>query len=257
MRLGFREESVPYDSGSQRARFWTEEWAGRELYCLNCGAERLRQLPNNTPVGDLVCDTCKEEYELKSQARKSDRVPDGAYRTMLERLAAGNNPSLMLLSYDRARHAVTNVAVVPKHFFVPDIIEARKPLKATARRAGWVGCNILLSKVPEAGRIYVVRNGAALPKDLVLENWSRTAFLQDMRLESRGWLLEVLKCTESIGRAEFELSDVYAFEAHMQQLYPGNQHVREKMRQQLQVLRDKGFIEFLGRGRYRMAKGVA
>lgn len=255
MRLGFREESVPYDSGSQRARFWTEEWAGRELYCLNCGAERLRKLPNNTPVGDLVCDECAEEYELKSQSKKiGERVPDGAYRTMIERLGAGNNPSLMLLSYDRARQSVTNVAVVPKHFFVPDIIEERAPLKATAKRAGWVGCNILLSKVPEAGRIYVVRNGAALPKDLVLETWSKTAFLQDMRLESRGWLLEVLKCTEAIGRAEFELSDVYAFEPHLQRLFPGNQHVREKVRQQLQVLRDRGFIEFLGRGRYRTAK---
>lgn len=255
MRLGFREESVPYESGSQRARFWTEEWAGRELYCLNCGAERLRQLPNNTPVGDLACDVCAEQYELKSQAKKiGERVPDGAYRTMIERLGAGNNPSLMLLSYDLARQAVTNVAVVPKHFFVPEIIEERPPLKATARRAGWVGCNILLGKVPEAGRIYVVRNGAVLPKDAVLETWSKTAFLQGMKLESRGWLLDVLKCVEAIGLAEFELSDVYAFEARLQQLYPGNQHVREKMRQQLQVLRDRGFIEFLGRGRYRRVR---
>lgn len=221
---------------------------------MNCGAERLRKLPNNTPVGDLVCDTCAEEYELKSQAKKiSERVPDGAYRTM-ERLSAGNNPSLMLLSYDKARQSVTNVAVVPKHFFLPDIIEERPPLKATARRAGWIGCNILLCRVPEAGRIYVVRNGAALPKDQVLERWNQTAFLQDLRLESRGWLLETRKCVEAIGRAEFELSDVYAFEERLQRLYPGNQHVREKMRQQLQVLRDKGFIEFLGRGRYRTVR---
>lgn len=75
-----------------------------------------------------------------------------------------------------------------------------------------------------------------------------------MKLESRGWLLEVLKCAEAIGRAEFELSDVYAFEPHLKRLFPGNQHVREKIRQQLQVLRDKGFIEFLGRGRYRTTK---
>lgn len=255
MRLGFREGSIPYDSGSQRARVWTEEWAERELYCLNCGAEHLRKLPNNTPVGDLACDGCGEEYELKSQARKiSGRVPDGAYRTMIERLDAGNNPSLMVLAYDRAKLSVTNVAVVPKHFFVADIIEVRKPLKPTAKRAGWVGCNILLEKVPEAGRIYVVRNGAPVPKQLVLDRWRETAFLQEIRPEGRGWLLEVLKCIETIGHAEFEISDVYAFEAHMQRLYPDNQHVREKLRQQLQVLRDKGLLEFLGRGRYRLAK---
>lgn len=255
MRLGFREDAVPYDSGSQRARFWTEEWAGRELYCLNCGAERLRKLPNNSPVGDFVCDRCKQEYELRSQAKKiGDRVADGAFRTMMERLGSGNNPSLMLLSYDRALQSVTNVAVVPRHFFVPDIIEERPPLKATAKRAGWIGCNILLNKVPEAGRIYVVRNGAPLPKDSVLGAWSKTTFLQDMRLESRGWLLEVLKCVEAIGRAEFELSDVYGFEPHLHRLFPDNQHVREKIRQQLQVLRDRGLLEFLGRGRYRAVK---
>jgi hypothetical protein len=33
---------------------------------------------------------------------------------------------------------------------------------------------------------------------------------------------------------------------------PDNKHVKEKMRQQLQVLRDNGFLEFLDRGRYRL-----
>lgn len=140
---------------------------------------------------------------------------------------------------------------MPKHFFVPEIIEERKPLASTARRAGWVGCNILLDKVPEAGKIEVVRNGAVLPKDLVLDRWRQTAFLKSMKVESRGWLLDVLRCVEELGRSEFELADVYAFEARLQSAYPGNQHVREKIRQQMQVLRDRGLIEFLGRGRYR------
>jgi type II restriction enzyme len=34
-------------------------------------------------------------------------------------------------------------------------------------------------------------------------------------------------------------------------LHPGNRHVPDKIRQQLQVLRALGFVEFLGRGRYR------
>ena len=252
MRLGFREEAVPYQSASQRARFWTEGWAESELYCLNCGAARLRKLPNNTPVGDFVCDGCSEEYELKGKSGKlGDSVPDGAYETMLQRLGAGNNPSLAVLTYDARRRAVTNLAVVPKHFFVPAIIQARSPLRAGARRAGWQGCNILLSRVPETGKIYVVRSGAVVPKELVLERWSNTRFLNDMRADSRGWLLDVLRCVEELGRGEFELSDVYSFEGRLQLAYPGNQHVREKIRQQLQVLRDRGFIEFLGRGRYR------
>ena len=75
--------------------------------------------------------------------------------------------------------------------------------------------------------------------------------LLDEKPAARGWLIEVMKCVEAIGRDEFEIAAVYRFEVRMQQLYPGNMHVREKMRQQLQVLRDAGFIEFLGRGKYR------
>jgi type II restriction enzyme len=144
------------------------------------------------------------------------------------------------------------VCVVPKHFFVPDIIERRKPLAATARRAGWVGSNILLGLVPDAGRIFIVRDGIALEKEAVLASWRRTLFLRETGLEARGWLIEVMKCAELIGRSEFEIDDIYAFEGRLAALYPNNRNVKPKIRQQLQVLRDSGFLEFTGRGRYRL-----
>lgn len=251
-RLGFEEESAPYEAQTQNARFWSEGWVARELYCLNCGSPKLLKLPNNNPVGDFACRACSEEYEVKSKSgRISGSVVDGDYKVMIQRLAANNNPSLVLLSYDKNKKTVTNLSVVPKHFFVADIIQERPALAPTARRAGWIGCNILLSKVPEAGRITVVLNGEVLPKEVVIERWKQTCFLRDERPTARGWLIEVMKCVEAIGRDEFEIADVYRFEERMQQLYPGNMHVREKMRQQLQVLRDAGFIEFLGRGKYR------
>ncbi|RJQ53985.1 MAG: restriction endonuclease, partial [Nitrospiraceae bacterium] len=31
---------------------------------------------------------------------------------------------------------------------------------------------------------------------------------------------------------------------------PDNKHIRPKIRQQLQILRDKGIVEFKGQGRY-------
>jgi type II restriction enzyme len=61
-----------------------------------------------------------------------------------------------------------------------------------------------------------------------------------------------MKCVELIGRKEFELQDVYAFESRLKVLYPNNRHVREKIRQQLQVLRDHGYLEFVSRGFYRL-----
>ena len=65
-----------------------------------------------------------------------------------------------------------------------------------------------------------------------------------------------MKCVEALGRASFTLDDAYGFEARLARLYPANHNVRPKIRQQLQVLRDRGWLEFLGRGRYRVRAGV-
>jgi len=213
----------------------------------------MSRFPNNSPLADFVCPSCNEEFELKSQKRKfGTKVADGAYKPKCERLAASNNPNLLLMNYDRKSLAVVNLFIVPKHFFVRDIIEERKPLKATARRAGWIGSNILLGKVPEAGKIHMVQNGVVRPKEIVLEEWQKTLFLRDESLEARGWLLDVLKCVESLGKREFTLDEIYAFEGHLSGVYPGNQNVRPKIRQQLQYLRDKGFVDFVSRGNYRL-----
>jgi len=106
--------------------------------------------------------------------------------------------------------------------------------------------------VPEAGKIHIVKSGVVRPKDLVLEEWQKTLFLRNESLEARGWLLDVMKCVDSLGKRDFTLDEVYAFERHLGDLYPGNQNVRPKIRQQLQYLRDRGYIEFVTRGRYRL-----
>jgi hypothetical protein len=137
-------------------------------------------------------------------------------------------------------------------FFVRDIIEERKPLASAARRAGWIGSNILLGKVPEAGKIHIVQNGVIRPKEIVLQEWQKTLFLRGESLESRGWLLDVMRCVESLGQHEFTLEEIYGFERLLGELYPGNQNVRPKIRQQLQFLRDRGFLEFVSRGQYRL-----
>jgi type II restriction enzyme len=253
MKLGFEEAQTPYVSGSQSARAWTEQWVRREVYCPNCGHSNVSKFDNNRPVADFFCTACSEEYELKSQKTKfGAKVLDGAFRTMCDRLKADNNPNLLLLNYDLKQFGVANLYVVPKQFFVREIIEERKPLAATARRAGWVGCNILLNEIPESGKIFLVRNGLPQPKEIVLSQWRRTLFLRDEGIEARGWLVEVMKCVDAIGKPEFMLDDEYAFEPKLSALYPDNRHVRQKIRQQLQVLRDRGYLDFVSRGYYRL-----
>jgi type II restriction enzyme len=253
MKLGFEEKQTAYSSGSQNARVWTERWVKDWIYCPSCGNSKITQFSANKPVADFFCPSCSEEYELKSQKNKfGSKIVDGAFRTMIERLSSNNNPNLLLLNYDLAKLSVTNALIVPKHFFVQEIIEKRKPLAATARRAGWVGCNILLNQIPDSGKIFLIRNGVPELKETVLAKWRKTLFLREESPGARGWLVEVMKCVESLGKREFDLDQVYRFEAELSAIYPNNKHVKQKIRQQLQFLRDRGYLDFVSPGHYRL-----
>lgn len=100
----------------------------RGAYCPHCGNVKMSQFPNNSPLADFLCGSCSEE--LKGQV--GAKVADGAYKTKCERLAASNNPNLLLMNYDLKSLSVVNLLIVPKHFFVREIIEERSHLAATA-----------------------------------------------------------------------------------------------------------------------------
>lgn len=252
--LGFAEDAAVFASPSQNVRVLSEGWMALNGFCPSCGAEPLAAFRANSPVADFHCLACAEEYELKAKKGLPGRkIMDGAYGAMTARLKARNNPSLMVMGYDRDRSRVTDLIVVPRHFFTQEIIEPRRPLGPHARRAGWQGCNILIGQVPEAGRISLIRAGVAAPRAEVLDRWRSTLFLRDAGLNARGWLLAVMRAVEAVGRPEFTLDEVYAHEGTLSALYPGNNNVRPKIRQQLQVLRDMGWLEFNGRGTYRRA----
>lgn len=241
-----------YASSSQKIRVLTEDWVGRTIFCPNCGHEDITQYENNRPVADFHCQNCQEEYELKSKNGKiGTRIVDGAYSTMIERLVSRANPNFFMLSYDMVSYSVKNFMVVPKHFFIPEVIEKRKPLSDTAKRAGWIGCNILLNSVPESGKVFFIRDGLISHKEDVLSKWKKTLFLrEEQNISAKGWLLDVMRCIERIGRKEFNIEDVYRFEKELTALHPDNKHVKDKIRQQLQVLRDKNYLEFTSRGKY-------
>ena len=240
-----------YNSKSQIARVLTENWVSKNIYCPVCGTSRLEDFANNSPVADFYCVKCSSEYELKSKKDVfTQKIIDGAYGTMIERINSDNNPNFFFLNYSERDLAVKNFIVIPKHYFVDDIIEKRNPLGPNARRAGWVGCNILLQNIPNSGKIFLVENGKILEKETVLTNWQRTSFLSKQKKESRGWTIEVMKLLDRINSENFSLNEIYNFEAVLKIKFPNNNFIKDKIRQQLQVLRDKGLIEFKGRGNY-------
>ena len=245
--------AVGYSSNSQKSRVITEGWTKAHMYCPVCGAKHLVHFKDNSPVADFYCDNCGAQFEQKSKESKRSRLPKtvagGAFSAMEARLKSDQNPHLLVLTY--ANCEVNNLVLVPRHFFTMSVVEKRKPLGPNARRAGWVGSNILLEEIPDSGKIYIIKNGIEEKQTDVLDLYQRTLPLMTADLTKRGWLLDVLKCVDIIPTSTFSLSDIYAFAAVLQKKHPRNNHVNDKIRQQLQVLRDKGFIEFIGRGKYR------
>ena len=118
----------------------------------------------------------------------------------------------------------------------------------------WIGSNILLGRLPTDARIHIVINGFVIPKAKVREEWKRFSFFEEIPISSKGWLSDVLACVRKLEKIEFTLSEVYSFEEMLKQMHPKNKHIRAKIRQQLQILRDKGILEFVERGKYRVIK---
>lgn len=155
------------------------------------------------------------------------------------------------MQYDRSQWKVMNLILVPGHFVTESVIEKCKPLKSSARRAGWVGCNILLYMIPDDGKLPVIQTNEVSDEEHVRKKWQRYEWLKDQRARARGWTSDVLWCVRQIGRRRFSLSEVYEFEGKLATLHPDNRRVRPKIRQQLQILRDKGIIRFIdNRGNY-------
>lgn len=156
-----------YKSNAQIAKILTEDWVLRNSYCPECGNLPLIKFENNRPVADFYCKNCTEEFELKSKKNKfSKTVTDGTYSTMIERINSENNPNFFFLTYTKD-WTVNDFFIIPKQFFTSEIIIKRPPLANTAKRAGWVGCNIDVSKVTGSGKIFIVKNTQILNRDLV------------------------------------------------------------------------------------------
>jgi len=248
-----REGLDRFKSASQRARVGTESWGASNFFCPVCDSPRLETAPQGTATLDYTCPKCDSPFQLKSQSKPfGARIVDAAYSQMKRAILADRTPNLYVLHYDLTAWAVRTVILIPHFAFALSAIERRPPLAPTARRAGWVGCNILLDKIPAHARIPVVSEGTPHAPREVRASYNRLRPLEKLQPEKRGWTLDVLQIVQSLGKPEFLLADVYAHSPALAKLHPANRHVRDKIRQQLQILRDLGLLEFLGSGQYRL-----
>jgi len=75
-----------------------------------------------------------------------------------------------------------------------------------------------------------------------------------------GWtddIVEVLRIMRLSPGDKFTLESVYDSEKLLKRLYPKNNHIQAKIRQQLQILQDKGIISFVNNnGVYLLLKNL-
>lgn len=245
---------MEYRSASQWARRVTESWASKELYCWACDSPRLATHANNMAVEDFQCARCQRRIQLKAvNGRIGRTVSNSAFENKIRAIRANRAPDYAFMSYDKANLRVDALFVVPGPFLSESVVSARKPLRPTARRAGWIGSNIHLDRIPNLAKIEVVADGTARPPRHVRADFARVAFAAQLPANARGWLGDVLACMDEAGVAEghdFELRDMYAFEDVLGRLHPDNHNVQAKIRQQLQVLERRGLVRRVRRGRY-------
>ncbi len=253
MNLRFRLElASAYKAGPQVSRVLSEDWCARELYCAACDSDRLLPSKTNTPAIDFVCPECRQAYQLKSlRTWNSTKIPDAGYDAMLRAIRTDRTPNLLILQYSDA-WLVRNLVLIPRGFFSESILEKRPPLSPRARRAGWVGCNILLSRIPEDGKIAVVSESSPMAEVRVRSEFARVRKLAEVPTTQRGWTVDVIDAIRRLGKSQFSLQQLYTCESELKARHPRNQNVRPKIRQQLQVLRDMGLIEFVTPGTYQL-----
>jgi len=241
-----------YKSASQRARVITEAWTSTNMYCPACTSNNLAKTKAGTEVVDFFCSRCYSQFQLKAMSRPiGRRIVDAAYDPMIRAILQDRLPHFLFLSYNNVHLMVNDLLLIPSFCLAKSAIERRNPLRATARRAGWVGCNIVLDSVPPDGRIRVVHSGNIISRSSVRKSFHNVQPLRDISSTKRGWTLDVLTVLRSFQRPEFTIDDAYSFEEVLSQKHPENRHVRAKIRQQLQILRDLGYLQFARRGHYR------
>jgi type II restriction enzyme len=173
---------------------------------------------------------------------------------MMEAIQNDRTPNFFFMHYELPGWNVRSLLLVPHFAFPPSAIIKRKPLSPTARRAGWVGCNIALSQIPQEARIFVVNDHQVQSVEEVRKKFLHVKPLAYFPATERGWTLDVLTAVRSLNKPEFTNTDAYTFAPHLEKLHPGNRHVQPKIRQQLQYLRDAGLVEHVARGTWRLVQ---
>lgn len=127
-----------------------ERLVAKVVRCPGCKDGRLRALPPNFKCADVICDFCG--YLAQVKTKKVARIPTDCPRLFLgaawgsqhERMTAGIYFSLFLVLESPTKEAA--IFFLPRDLQTSEMFVPRNPLASTARRAGWTGFMIDLTR---------------------------------------------------------------------------------------------------------------
>lgn len=136
-----------------------EKAVRQRVPCPRCGRPRhLTPLRANFPCADVICRFCGflaqvKAYTLKGSSRGlPEQVLGAGWYVQRDQIMAGIYHGLYIVGFSQKGRLV-RIYYVPAHILqgAPEVFEPRNPLKETAKRAGWVGFNYNLRKLPMIG----------------------------------------------------------------------------------------------------------
>lgn len=206
----------------------------------------LHRLSHDQPKLDLYC------YVSRSQA---ELYHPKVYLTRNEQESTAIVGSSNLTAGGLGRNVEVNVAItgLPHDEAIADMYEAYQRLKFAPQRVTPDADYLQLYKELFAKDKRQHRKARAETATRELEQAFKEK-AQSLRGPTRkkkdlvGWLDLVY---DRLPDGEFTNQEAYALEAELQEYYPVNLHIPDKIRQQLQNLRDLGFLEHVARGRWR------
>lgn len=138
---------------------WGEQLVAKRCSCPKCKqSATLKRLPTNFKCADLICDFCGFLAQVKTMSAHAltplpKQVLGAAWGPQKNRMDSAIYFPLYLVLRAPTAQAIF---YLPTDFQSPKLFVPRKPLSASAKRAGWQGFMYDLTAIPNGALIQLL-----------------------------------------------------------------------------------------------------
>jgi len=133
-----------------------EYYVKNNMSCVRCNTNSLEKCKVNEKSKDIICNNCNQKYQIKAKNATQKQVSNiknknifktigGHYLTTLNSI--NEYIDYLVILYEKQSYKIINILYIKNEDINSSCIIPRNPLSATARRAGWQGCNIIFNNI--------------------------------------------------------------------------------------------------------------